>query len=445
MTENDFQSGPGPQDQGEPLSATGMFLRAFDSGSDASQEPAASKPAPAVPSVPASGQPSSQPGEFTQMFQAMNSPAAPAPAQPSYTAPAAPRPEPPAVPAPPPPGPGVGSGTGPGEFTRIFVSGPSPAKEQAAREAIRPVAESPAPPAASPARMKGFSTPGISGSASAEGSFTQFFKATPAATPAPAAPPVQAYTPAPAQAPFAPAPAKEWEPEPSFSAGSSPLDSAPASAAGSATGLLSSLSSPSAPVAPRVPEPAPYRAEPLPSYTPAPPPAESSTVDSGGVTKLIQRLSQVQKEAPPEPVFQAATPPPPPAFSSGPGEFTRMISGAAAKAAVTGPPPPAPAATPAAPAFPAAPPLPAMPAPAAPAAHMPAFHAPAAPAPAPAAAPKFEAPKFVPPKVELPKIAPPALAAPKGKLEAMVPILLVVNTFLLVVILLVVIFAMKGK
>jgi hypothetical protein len=39
----------------------------------------------------------------------------------------------------------------------------------------------------------------------------------------------------------------------------------------------------------------------------------------------------------------------------------------------------------------------------------------------------------------------PALAAPKGKLEAMVPILLVVNTFLLIVLLVVVIFAMKAK
>jgi hypothetical protein len=53
-----------------------------------------------------------------------------------------------------------------------------------------------------------------------------------------------------------------------------------------------------------------------------------------------------------------------------------------------------------------------------------------------------------PPKIELPKIAPlapPALTAPKSKLETMVPILLVVNTFLLVVLLVVVIFALKAK
>jgi len=39
----------------------------------------------------------------------------------------------------------------------------------------------------------------------------------------------------------------------------------------------------------------------------------------------------------------------------------------------------------------------------------------------------------------------PALAPPKGKLEAMVPILLVINTFLLVLLLVVVIFLIKVK
>jgi hypothetical protein len=55
------------------------------------------------------------------------------------------------------------------------------------------------------------------------------------------------------------------------------------------------------------------------------------------------------------------------------------------------------------------------------------------------------APRLGPPKVQAPALAPPALAAPKSKLEAMVPVLLVINTFLLVVILMVVIFALKGK
>jgi hypothetical protein len=54
------------------------------------------------------------------------------------------------------------------------------------------------------------------------------------------------------------------------------------------------------------------------------------------------------------------------------------------------------------------------------------------------------APQFTPPAIPVPAPVPP-LAAPKGKLEAMVPILLVVNTFLLVVVLVVVVFALKGR
>jgi hypothetical protein len=47
--------------------------------------------------------------------------------------------------------------------------------------------------------------------------------------------------------------------------------------------------------------------------------------------------------------------------------------------------------------------------------------------------------------VEAPKPAPPAVAPPKSKLEAMVPVLLILNTFLLIVLLVVVVFAMKSK
>ena len=115
MTENDFTSGPGPHRQDEPLSATAMFLRSFDSGSAPAQEtPESSAAKPAAPG------PGAGPGEFTQMFQAMEQrpnapappPAAPAPAQ--YSAPkaelqASPVPHPAPAPA-------------PGEFTRIFVS-----------------------------------------------------------------------------------------------------------------------------------------------------------------------------------------------------------------------------------------------------------------------------------------------------------------------------------
>jgi hypothetical protein len=58
-------------------------------------------------------------------------------------------------------------------------------------------------------------------------------------------------------------------------------------------------------------------------------------------------------------------------------------------------------------------------------------------------------PAMQPPVVPAPHLppmpAPPAVGAPKGKLEALVPMLLVVNTFLLVTILVVMIFLIKAK
>ena len=50
MNENDFNSGQGPQGQDEPLSATAMFLRSFDSAPAPSKETApASEVNPASP------------------------------------------------------------------------------------------------------------------------------------------------------------------------------------------------------------------------------------------------------------------------------------------------------------------------------------------------------------------------------------------------------------
>jgi hypothetical protein len=289
--------------------------------------------------------------------------------------------------------------------------------------------------------MKGFSTPGVSDSASAEGSFTQFFKAapsTPAAASTPFAP-VQSYRPPP------PPPPQEtpWQHEPEFAAPTKPADSTPSQ---SVTGLMSALSSPGGPSSgPRQPEVAPYRPEPMPSYTPAPP-QEPSSIDSGSVTKLIQRLSQVQREAPPEPRMPIASEAPKTANVNAPlgepGEFTRMISGDTVKAALGGaavPAQPAPAA--------AAPPPAAMPHLAVPAVAPPTIAPPTITPPTVTGggvhAPKVEPPKIAPPKITPPAL--PALAAPKSKLEGMVPILLVVNTFLLVVLLVVVIFALKAK
>ena len=447
MTKNDSNSDP--LDQADPLSATGMFLSSFGSTpapSQESSEAGAAKPDPFAASGPgttrtdwpapplsharstpsASG--SSGPGEFTQMFQAMETRPSPPPvSQPPATTPAV-------QPAP---------SQGAGEFTRIFVSDSTPATEHRSPElGARTIVEPPhiPPPVSNPSRMKGFSTPGVSDSASAEGSFTQFFKATPAApasTPSPAPPipsPVQSYR-APTPVPPPPIAERPWQRESEFSSITKPADIPPSSP--SATGLLSALSSPGgASSSSRQPEVTPYRPEPLPSYTP-PPPAEPSAMEAGSVTKLIQRLSQVPRETPSAPLTPVAAAPAPPVSSSlgEPGEFTRMISGDTLKAALGTAPVAASAAAPA----PAAPPPIAMPHPAVPAMpHAPAIAPPAMPAPKAAA----------PPKIELPKIAPPtapAFAAPKSKLEAMVPILLVINTFLLVVLLVVVIFALKAK
>ncbi len=500
MPNDDFKNGPEP----DPLSATGMFcLRSFEAGSTPAQgapdlspgpspDPWKSTAAPAsgpavtraewpaeqvLPTPPTASHapaPGSGPGEFTQMFQALNRPN-PEPVAPQASAPAMAQPL-----AAAPSASSVPSTQGPGEFTRIFVAGaviehgnktlvetpqftppaastPSPASTPAPAAPASPVPASSAPPAVE----RGFLRRGFRIRRRLRGSFTQFFKAQPPSPSAHVAPPVQHVSAPPPPRPVA---EKPWQPE--FSAPPKAAEPAagPSVEPSSATGMLSSFAAPAQPAssapsssgftaspyqaAPRAPEPAPYRSEPMPpmpSYTPAPAPPEPSGMEAGSVTKLIQRLSQVPREAPPEPTHATAAFPPAPPVSSGPGEFTRMISGDTVKAALAGSPaaPPPPAAAPAPPPAFAMPAMPAAPKPAVPVMAPPPM--PAMPA-APKAAAPAPAPMPMPAMPTAPKVAPPpasALAAPKGKLEAMVPILLVFNTFLLVVLLVVVIFAMK--
>jgi hypothetical protein len=124
----------------------------------------------------------------------------------------------------------------------------------------------------------------------------------------------------------------------------------------------------------------------------------------------IQKLSQ---DVEPSSTEQAFEPPPltatpAPGTLAGHGEYTRIISGDALKGSMGVPAPPV------------------------------------------SAVPKVQAPAIEPPKVVAPKVAPPALAAPavpapRTKLQEMLPILLVLNAFLLVVLILVVIFALMRK
>ncbi len=422
-------SGSNASEPEEPLSATAMFLRSLEEPAAAPKQetgwpaaaqapvaPGASGPVSSTPVFSAPEPAKQGPGEFTQMFQAIPS--------------AAPRQEQAFGAAPPPAASGLGGSNagqsaGPGEFTRIFQAG---AVSPEAKTVIEPppYAAPVQPPAGTPSR-KGFSAPGVSDSASGEGSVTQIFKpvqASPSMPPpvvsSPAVPAAGGSSSPPAQ-PFMPAgpyvPEATWKSEPEFGGPSQPGSGT------SVTALLSTLAGPSAPHAGRMPEPAPYAPAPVPAFTPAPMPETTPGPEAGSVTRLIQRLAQ----APPEPPPQAFTPTP--AASSGPGEFTRMISAGAFAPAAASPPPPPPTAAPL-PGMPAfSMPPPAMPQiphaqPAAPAMHM----------------PKPEMPK--PPAMAMP--AAPAVAAPKGKLDGLVPVLLIVNTFLLVLILVVVLFALKG-
>ncbi len=445
MTKTDWTPDSQPIEEADPLSATGMFLSALGRESEQPQkqpeeslaqpavrleskqpawlaEQALTPSSPASPASPASaGAPQGAPGEFTRMFQA---------AQPPHAAP----PQGPAVQPAPSIEPKQAPGPAPGEFTRIFVK---PADAKPAERIPAPPARAIPDPAHTPLpasglpRMKGFSS-GASDSASAEGGFTQFFQPRPSApVPAPT-PRVQAYTPPP-PAPAPPAPEIKWPRQPEFRAGHGPVD--PGAGSTPVTGLFASFGAASQ----RQEEIRPRPAEPLPSFSPAPP-AEPSAVESGSVTRLIQRLSEGARVAPPAEPPPTAAEIPAPLVDSGPGEFTRMISASqfTAPAGAQAPPPPAP--PPAAPPFsmPAAPPF-SMPA--APPLAMP-------PAPMPAAAPPppaFQAPRFELPPAAVPKPAPPALAAPAGKFQEMVPILLVVNTFLLLVLIVLVIFALRAK
>ena len=310
MTNDKSDFGPDNSEQAESLSATGMFLRAFGEGSqpDATPEDPLKAPLAGTPvqlAVQRPAAPAQTAGEFTQMFRTPGS------RQPATTVSQASetpvRPESPA--------PRTSSQApseqdrGAGEFTRIFVSGVTPPPPVTAKPSEEPTKASLLPAAGQP-RPKGFSAPGVSGSASAEGSFTQLFNA---ATPNPSRP---------AAEPPAANPSRDsgWNNDPIFRSPQSRPPSEPPPP--SVTTLLNSLGTEQ-----RQPGGAmPNRrlTGPKPSFrAPAPVSSEPPEVSPGGVTRLIQRLAQT---SPPEPVPAPTASPAAPPVSSGPGEFTRMIS-----------------------------------------------------------------------------------------------------------------------
>jgi hypothetical protein len=383
MTEKGKKPGTDAASESDPLSATGMFLNAFQT----EPEPAVEQPQ----GSPDKGAPKqAQPGEFTQMFHKLEPP------------PSAPLPQ--IRPASNPP-------QEAGDFTRMFVAA-------ATSPGLRPAPRTPdaaplAPP--SPPRMRGFSTPGTSDSASADGSFTQLFR-TPASPPQ--APPAQPYTPVPSAPPQA---AERAWPQ-SFD----PAPNRDAMAQGGLSQLFRSLSEESETPAKRIEESFPGRE--------AAPQSQPPSTSPASVTMLIQRLTEDLQE------LTAHPPPTPPAAApagvSGPGEFTRIMAG--------GVPNPTPGVEPGAAAgnfaLPAAPTL-VFPS----AAPAPAFAAPPIPA-MPPPAPAFAAPPI--PAIAAPQ-PPPKVAAspaqPRSNLQQMLPMLLVLNAFLLVVLILLVVFVLRSR
>jgi hypothetical protein len=409
MTEDGKKPGIEGAGDPDPLSATGMFLNAFQTQPDqpARQEQESAgdwfaaedktgaaaggaklggaklggpwgQPlnAPSVPSSsprPSLGEGKPIPGEFTQMFHKLEF----APAPPVRSAPEA-RPAPEV------------SGQEPGEFTRMFVRATASMPQRPMPSASDPAAF--APPATP--RLKGFSTPGVSDSASAEGSFTQLFQS---AAPAPAAP-VRPFT------PLSNGTEAAWPSNLDTPRGKDAMESA------GVTQLFRALSPENEPSANRFGEQSPQPAVPASS---AP----------GSITMLIQRLTE-DLQSSPSPLPAGV---PEPAKVSEPGEFTRIMSGGSASGAARQGGPAEKVAAPA----PAVFPVPAVPLPVAPA-----FAAPAAPA---IAVPKPQTPPIPAPQVVA------SADPPQSKLQQMMPMLLVLNAFLLVVLIVLVVFLLKAR
>jgi hypothetical protein len=385
MTEKGKKPGADASGESDPLSATGMFLNAFAPQPEPPVERSQEGPPKRSPNP-------AEPGEFTKMFHQLEIP--PAPPLPQARSSNTPPQE-------------------PGEFTRVFVAA-------ATSPGLRPAPNTPdaapfAPPA--PPRMRGFSTPGTSDSASAEGSFTQLFR-TPSSPPAPS--PLQSFPPLPSAPPQAT--------EPAWPQSLDPVPNGDRMAPGGLTQLFRSLSDES--------EPPPNRIGESPLVGHAASPVQPLAAAPASVTGLIRRLTEDQQHsappAPPTPLAAA-----PEGLSGPPGEFTRIMTGGAANPA-SAPGPGVAAgnfATPVPPTlvFPAAP--------------APAFAAPPGPAFAAPPVPVFAAPPVpalaVPP-AQPPKPAPSAVPQ-QTKLQQMLPMLLVLNAFLVVVLILLLVFALKSR
>lgn len=397
-----------PKPAGPPVAAElkpGEFTRIFRQLP--TPQPKSAPAAPVVAAVPAPEQAGQEPksGEFTQFFKksvatggassgvaASGSPAAPAPAWPESFAADAPQKTPDA----------------PGSFTQMF-------RTLSASENAAPAASAAVPAPASPPVQVA-----PANSSSGPGAFTQMFQ-----TLSPNAEQPRSAALPPMGEPLKPVAPVHSAP-PVFSAPPSSSTLSGRSNQGGFTQLFESLSPSGAPV-----QQAPFSPAPLPS-TPA---ASPIVGGSGEFTRLMHSLSEpavAGPVAPPmgppmgAPVAQPQAMPQS-GFQSGPGEYTRIISGSAMREAGGG------AAFP-----PMAPPVAAPPAAFAPPVAMkaPSFAPPAgAHPPAPAG--------FGMPQGFAPPAAPAPAPAPQGKLQQYLPLILVLNGALLLIVVIVLVFALR--
>jgi hypothetical protein len=337
----------------DALSATGMFQSSFRREPDPFAAPAPipwqTPPAPRAPKpVSSKVSPSEgygkERGEFTQLFG---------------TAPAGSVQPPPVTPADPS-----------GPFTQMFFA----SQDHASTPTSVP-------------KVKGFSSPGASDSASAEGSSTELFSGAAAGR-----------APVPAQAPFVEK--REWAVSRESAVPRKP-------AGGESPGVTELLRALSGNEGSRAES---LSHEPV-SYSAARPVAPPSTVPTDSFTVLLKKLTECpptpQNSMPQNPVPQnldtLQQPGPPMAAPTGHGEYTRVVADYPTKPAGVMPSAPVGAETKV---FPA---------------------------------------KLDVPKVAAPPLASPAVSPPKSKLQEMMPILTVLNTFLMVVVIVLLMLALLHR
>lgn len=369
----------GPDD---PLSATGMFLGSFQLQAAPSQaqelgsakgDPFPPKQAPPFSPAPehstfsrksASEAEAEGRGEFTQLFGTVN-PTRSSLGASSSPASAVSRETPSLI---------------PGEVTRIFASPPAHPTE---RSAAGPLSAAPA----NAPRMKGFSSPGASDSASAEGSFTQLFRT---------APPVAARSPLSTQPSGSPPEEEKREWPLTYDPSASIKQPGVAKESPGVTELFRALSATDAPQSVQNDELPLSFSNTRPAVAPAP---ASMATPGDSFTVLIQRLTE---NTPPTPVLETRQLPPAAAAPSGLGEYTRIIGRDEIKASSV------------------------------------------APVQQVAAEARVKAPVTEPVK-GADKPTPAAVSPAKNKLQELVPILLVLNAFLLVVVIVLVIFLLVRR